>query len=466
MVLSPAEHPGPRVDARRLRPQPSSASRSALSASVLRSMPTPDASATCRRSPIRPSETSIIAAAPASAATRPCPYGGCGTRWRCRKSSNRSIPLCHSAYPAAECPSWPATAIGEPGRAPDRSTGGAAGQIAQHGHRHHPLRAADQISADDAGANPAGLVPHPVGQRADLCGRRVRRCAEADDERGDPCRPSLRCRRRSARRLYGRHRAVSTSPAESACPRPACPSTPRTRPSAASTTAASSPGPRATRPAGADPESAGRSRRIRRRRPACDRSRRCPHHLLEIARSANNGRFLSADFGSVSGSERGEAMADSEGPAAGGADRRTGAGDRRRRRHSGDRGDPPPAAHRWPSPPSPRPMRTIPRAGRCWTRCHSDSATISAPRIVQPAPAGTAAWRAASDSEPVVLRCGLDRPADFVVGSPIQQVDRVQWFEVRQDRAIHLVRGRSSRSMSRSRCHRDPARRRSSSSPS
>ncbi|MGH3555569.1 MAG: DUF3515 domain-containing protein, partial [Mycobacterium sp.] len=33
----------------------------------------------------------------------------------------------------------------------------------------------------------------------------------------------------------------------------------------------------------------------------------------------------------------------------------------------------------------------------------------------------------------VVLRCGLDRPVDFVVGSPIQVVDRVQWFEVRQD---------------------------------
>jgi Protein of unknown function (DUF3515) len=28
------------------------------------------------------------------------------------------------------------------------------------------------------------------------------------------------------------------------------------------------------------------------------------------------------------------------------------------------------------------------------------------------------------------LRCGLDRPTDFVVGSPIQGVDRVQWFQV------------------------------------
>ncbi len=51
--------------------------------------------------------------------------------------------------------------------------------------------------------------------------------------------------------------------------------------------------------------------------------------------------------------------------------------------------------------------------------------------VVQPAPAGTAAWGA--HDEPVVLRCGLDRPVDFVLGSPIQVVDRVQWFEVRQD---------------------------------
>jgi Protein of unknown function (DUF3515) len=52
--------------------------------------------------------------------------------------------------------------------------------------------------------------------------------------------------------------------------------------------------------------------------------------------------------------------------------------------------------------------------------------------IAQPAPPATAAWRTASDSDPVVLRCGLDRPIDFVVGSPIQLVDRVQWFEARQ----------------------------------
>ena len=46
-----------------------------------------------------------------------------------------------------------------------------------------------------------------------------------------------------------------------------------------------------------------------------------------------------------------------------------------------------------------------------------------------PAPAGAAAWRG-GNGEPVVLRCGLARPADFVVGSPIQIVDAVQWFQV------------------------------------
>jgi hypothetical protein len=68
--------------------------------------------------------------------------------------------------------------------------------------------------------------------------------------------------------------------------------------------------------------------------------------------------------------------------------------------------------------------------------------------IAQPTPPATAAWRTTIDSEPVVLRCGLDRPTDFVVGSPIQQVDRVQWFEARQsdrstwyavDRAVYVA---------------------------
>jgi hypothetical protein len=68
--------------------------------------------------------------------------------------------------------------------------------------------------------------------------------------------------------------------------------------------------------------------------------------------------------------------------------------------------------------------------------------------IATPAPPATAAWRTATDSDPVVLRCGLARPTNFVVGSPIQVVDRVQWFEAREgdrstwytvDRAVYVA---------------------------
>jgi Protein of unknown function (DUF3515) len=64
--------------------------------------------------------------------------------------------------------------------------------------------------------------------------------------------------------------------------------------------------------------------------------------------------------------------------------------------------------------------------------------------LTQPAPPGAAAWRTGAGGEPVVLRCGLDRPADFVVGSPIQVVDRVQWFEVAAEQQSAGEAGRST----------------------
>jgi hypothetical protein len=47
-----------------------------------------------------------------------------------------------------------------------------------------------------------------------------------------------------------------------------------------------------------------------------------------------------------------------------------------------------------------------------------------------PAPDGAAAWRTGPGAEPVILRCGLERPGDFVVGTPIQMVDDVSWFRI------------------------------------
>lgn len=89
------------------------------------------------------------------------------------------------------------------------------------------------------------------------------------------------------------------------------------------------------------------------------------------------------------------------------------------------------------APPQPVPVPAVPAPQAGSPACRALSGAL--PRqlggyqrapLAQPAPQGVAAWRAGPDGEPVVLRCGLERPADFVVGSPIQVVDRVQWFEV------------------------------------
>ncbi|WP_131809570.1 DUF3515 domain-containing protein, partial [Mycolicibacterium iranicum] len=51
--------------------------------------------------------------------------------------------------------------------------------------------------------------------------------------------------------------------------------------------------------------------------------------------------------------------------------------------------------------------------------------------LVDPAPEGAAAWQPEEpDGEALILRCGLDRPAEFVVGAPLQVVDAVSWFRV------------------------------------
>jgi hypothetical protein len=51
--------------------------------------------------------------------------------------------------------------------------------------------------------------------------------------------------------------------------------------------------------------------------------------------------------------------------------------------------------------------------------------------VREPAPPGTAAWQPEDPGgEALILRCGLDRPTEFVVGAPVQVVDAVQWFRV------------------------------------
>ncbi len=51
--------------------------------------------------------------------------------------------------------------------------------------------------------------------------------------------------------------------------------------------------------------------------------------------------------------------------------------------------------------------------------------------LAQPAPPATAAWQLPDGGDPIVLRCGLDRPLEFDKASSLQIVNGVNWFEVR-----------------------------------
>jgi hypothetical protein len=79
----------------------------------------------------------------------------------------------------------------------------------------------------------------------------------------------------------------------------------------------------------------------------------------------------------------------------------------------------------------PAPKATSPECGALMAALPEKLGEYRRAATVEPAPPGAAAWRAESDAEPVILRCGLDRPDQFVVGAPIQVVEPVQWFEAR-----------------------------------
>lgn len=91
------------------------------------------------------------------------------------------------------------------------------------------------------------------------------------------------------------------------------------------------------------------------------------------------------------------------------------------------------AAHQ--SPPAPVAIGAVPAPNAQSPECQSLMATLpdrlgdyERAATADPTPAGTAAWR--TDSGPIIMRCGLDRPAEFVVGAPIQMVNDVQWFRL------------------------------------
>ena len=124
VVVAAGEQPVPGVGAQRGAHVASRAGTSRVA--LRRSMRTPEARATWPRSASSPSDTSIIAVAPAFAASGPAAYGGSGTRWALTTTAGERKPRCSTASPAAAQPSRPRTATRSPGRAPPRRTGAPA----------------------------------------------------------------------------------------------------------------------------------------------------------------------------------------------------------------------------------------------------------------------------------------------------------------------------------------------------
>lgn len=89
-----------------------------------------------------------------------------------------------------------------------------------------------------------------------------------------------------------------------------------------------------------------------------------------------------------------------------------------------------PAATPVPIAAAPAPQAESPDCDRLMDALPDQLGDYRRATAVEPVPAGAAAWQDEPGGEPVILRCGLDRPADFVVGTPVQVVDGVQWFRV------------------------------------
>ena len=78
----------------------------------------------------------------------------------------------------------------------------------------------------------------------------------------------------------------------------------------------------------------------------------------------------------------------------------------------------------------PAPKATSPECGALMAALPERLGDYRRAPTIQPTPPGAAAWQTDSGTDPVILRCGLDRPEEFVVGAPIQVVEPVQWFKV------------------------------------
>ncbi|WP_040791460.1 DUF3515 domain-containing protein [Nocardia paucivorans] len=86
--------------------------------------------------------------------------------------------------------------------------------------------------------------------------------------------------------------------------------------------------------------------------------------------------------------------------------------------------------------PVPAPAATSPACATLVPAFPAELGDFTESTLVQPVPPATRAWQRPDGGAPIVVRCGLDRPMEFNRASPIQMVNDVQWFEVRDPAAV------------------------------
>ena len=266
MVLAAAEHQRERLvraEPRRGRRQPlrvrdaTTASAMPSSAAPSRSSATPLASAIRLASSSRPSETSSIAVAPASAATTPSRIGGRGASCSASRpgQTRRSVRDGRRVLlPVANRKPEGRRREPEPARVGDRVAGPRARpEHRRRGRRGCPVTVTERDSTGDRvrsppttptpGARRVARRGHAVRDRLEVPDRRLPGRRERDEQARSAGRPSRRCRRGSSRPPSSRARTGDDHARRKSGPSTIASVLSSTRPSGAARIAASSPGP-------------------------------------------------------------------------------------------------------------------------------------------------------------------------------------------------------------------------------
>ncbi|MEU7220692.1 DUF3515 domain-containing protein [Nocardia iowensis] len=85
--------------------------------------------------------------------------------------------------------------------------------------------------------------------------------------------------------------------------------------------------------------------------------------------------------------------------------------------------------------PVPAPAATGPACTTLLPALPTELGEFTKSTLVEPSPPATRAWQRPDGGDPIVLRCGLDRPLEFNRASALQIVNGVQWFEARDQAA-------------------------------